>query len=133
MFFMHLLSPYCCQPEPVALWTGTVIATARRLDRHNLKKPLIRQNGMLIYQQLFNGKIQVLILPPYIEGLGEPRPPKMVGIYRPEEIKDPFIVRHCEEFIRDMTDWEDYDDDEPSKVGYGQSIGFKRPEVEEEN
>ncbi len=93
----------------------------------DLNKQLLKQNGILAYQQLFNGKIQVLIIYPFIEGHGEPRPPKMLGIYRPEEIKFPFIVRHCEEFIKEVTYWEDYDDDEPSSIA-AQQIGFKRQE-----
>ena len=85
----------------------------------DLKRHLIKQNGSLIYQQLFNGKIIVLIHYPYIENYGEPNPPKTIAIYRPEELKDPFFIRHMEEFIQEITKWEDYDDDEPHK-----RIGF---------
>ena len=95
----------------------------------NLNKQLLKQNGLLVYQQLFNGKIQVLIIYPFIEGHGEPRPPKMIGIYRPEELKEPFLVRHCEEFIKEITQWEDYDDDEPSQIA-AQQIGFHRDLLE---
>ncbi|MFT5834357.1 MAG: hypothetical protein ACI97N_001996 [Cognaticolwellia sp.] len=85
-----------------------------------LTRELVKQNGTLIYQQLFNGKIIVLIQYPMIENYGEPRPPKTVAIYRPEELKEPFFVRHVENFIKEITDWEDYDDDEPNN-----KIGFK--------
>jgi len=87
-----------------------------------LNRPMIKHNGSLIYQQLFNGKIIVIITYPMIENYGEPRPPKTVAIYRPEELKEPFFVRHMEDFIKEVTIWEDYDDDdqEPS-----QRIGFK--------
>ena len=82
-------------------------------------KPLIKHNGSLVYQQLFNGKVQVMIGFPYIEGFGEPRQPKVIGIYRPEEIKPPFLVRHMEDFIKEITMWEDFDDDEiPHIIGY---------------
>lgn len=81
---------------------------------------LKKHNGSLIYQQLFNGKVVVLIQYPMIQGYGEPRPPKTIGIYRPEELQEPFFVRHVEEFIKEITDWEDYDDDEPNN-----KIGFK--------
>ena len=87
-------------------------------------KPLIKHNGTLIYQQLFNGKIQVMISLPYIEGFGNPPPPKFLGIYRPQELKQPFLERHLEEFIKTVTSWEDFDDDEPS-----QKIGFHLPQV----
>lgn len=83
-------------------------------------KPLIKSNGSLVYQQLFNGKIQVMIMYPYIEGFGDPKPPKVVGIYRPEEVKVPFIIRHMEDFIKELTLWEDFDDDDQPthKIGF---------------
>ena len=84
-------------------------------------KPLIKDEGSLVYQQLFNGKIQVVILLPYIEGFGQPLPPKLIAIYRPEEIKEPYLERHMEEFVKSLTEWEDYDDDKPA----GNQIGFQ--------
>ncbi len=82
-------------------------------------KPLIKHNGSLVYQQLFNGKIQVMIGYPYIEGFGEPRSPKVIAIYRPEEIKTPFLIRHMEDFIKEITIWEDYDDDDQPSARIG--------------
>jgi hypothetical protein len=90
-----------------------------------VNRPLIKHNGSLVYQQLFNGKVITMITYPVIEGYGEPRPPRTIAIYRPEEIKPPFLIRHMEEFIREVTEWEDYDDDDkgPSqKIGY--SLNF---------
>lgn len=87
-----------------------------------LHRDLIKQNGSLVYQQLFNGKILVLINYPYIEKYGQPQQPKTLAIYRPEEIKEPYIVRHLESFITEITQWEDYDDDRPDE---NQRIGFK--------
>ncbi|MBT8219633.1 MAG: hypothetical protein KJP00_07405 [Bacteroidia bacterium] len=84
-----------------------------------IKRHLIKHNGSLIYQQLFNGKVIVMIQYPFIENIGQPRPPKTIGIYRPEELKEPFLLRHLEEFITEITNWEDFDDDEPN-----QRIGF---------
>ena len=86
-----------------------------------MKHQFVRNNGMLVYQQLFNGKIMVIIVYPSIESLGEPKPSKMVAIYRPDELKPPFIIRHLEEFIKEMTLWEDYDDDDQKvtpKIGF---------------
>lgn len=85
-----------------------------------VQRHLIKHNGSLVYQQLFNGKIMVMITLPHIDGYEKPRPPLSLGIYRPEELKPPFILRHMEEFIKEITNWEDYDDDEPSQ----QTIGF---------
>ncbi len=83
-------------------------------------KELVKHNGSLIYQQLFNGKVIVLIQYPMIESYGEPRKPRTIAIYRPEELKTPYLIRHVEELIKEVTNWEDYDDDEPNK-----KIGFK--------
>ncbi len=88
------------------------------------KLPIIKFNGMLAYQQLFNGKINVLIIYPVLEGLMQPKPPKQIAIYRPEEISEAFLVMHLEEFIKEMTEWEDFDDDE-----HIATIGFNHPQT----
>ncbi len=82
------------------------------------KRELIKSNGMLIYQQLFNGKVMITVVYPFIEGLGQPRPPKNLEIMRPDELKNPFIVRHVEEFLKEIIGWEDYDDDVPQPIGF---------------
>ncbi len=87
------------------------------------QRHLIKSNGMLVYQQLFNGKIMVSILYPFIEGLAKPRPPKQVEILRPEELKPVFILRHVEEFLKEIIAWEDYDDDIPQQIGF--NMGFE--------
>lgn len=106
--------------EYVILSLGSEESGIAEIVSDKVDKPLIKQNGSLVYQQLFNGKIQVIIGYPFIEGFGEPRPAKVISIYRPEEIKSPFIVRHMEEFIKELTQWEDYDDDDqsPAKIGF---------------
>lgn len=97
-----------------------------------LKRPMIKSNGALIFQQLFNGKILVLVSVPHIEGYGEPRPPKTVEILRPDELKKPFIYRHMEIFLKDVTEWEDYDDDAPQQKSAFSPIGFNMPIQEED-
>jgi len=107
--------------EYVMLSLGSEESGISEIITDNLDKPLIKHNGSLIYQQLFNGKVQVMISFPYIEGFGEPRPPKLIAIYRPEEIKPPFLIRHMEDFIKEITAWEDYDDDDnhtTNKIGF---------------
>lgn len=93
----------------------------------DIKRHLIKHNGSLIYQQLFNGKVIVLINYPFIEGYGKPAPPKTVAIYRPEELKEPFFIRHMEEFLVEITRWEDYDDEEPQpqhqRIGFDMNFG----------
>ena len=106
--------------EAIVISLGDVKSGMYKKLSGDIKRHLIKHNGSLIYQQLFNGKVIVLIQYPFIENYGQPKAPKTVAIYRPEELKDPFCIRHLEEFIQDISDWEDYDDDEPNK-----KIGFE--------
>ncbi len=106
--------------EAIVLSLGDVKSGMYQKVNTDIERHLIKHNGSLIYQQLFNGKIIVMIQYPFIENYGQPKPPKTIAIYRPEELKDPFCIRHLEEFMQDITDWEDYDDDEPNK-----KIGFE--------
>jgi len=87
-----------------------------------VSRPLIRQNGMLVYQQLFNGKIVILVVPPSVEGIGQPQPPKNIEILRPEELQETFIPRHLEILLSTVTEWEDYDDDEPKRIGFSHTF-----------
>lgn len=112
--------------EAIVLSMGDIQSGMYQKVSEDVQRHLIKHNGSLIYQQLFNGKVIVLINFPYIENYGEPRPPKTLAIYRPEEIKFPFLVRHMEEFIHSLTIWEDYDDDEPNnKIGF--KLNFDTP------
>ena len=108
--------------EAVVLSLGTVASGLGESVGNGLRRDMIKQNGSLVYQQLFNGKVLVLVNFPYIEKYGQPQPPKTIAVYRPEELKEPYFQRHFETFISDVTSWEDYDDDstEPN-----QRIGFK--------
>jgi hypothetical protein len=108
--------------EAIVLSLGNVRSGMSQEVAENIKRDLIKHNGSLIYQQLFNGKILVLINYPFIENYGQPQPPKTIAIYRPEELKDPYFIRHMETFMQEIMMWEDYDDDveEPN-----QRVGFK--------
>ncbi len=108
--------------EAVALNLGTGQSGLGEPVADGIHRELIKQHGSLVYQQLFNGKILVLINFPFIEKYGQPQPPKTIAIYRPEELKAPYILRHLETFISEVTNWEDYDDDLPEP---NQRIGFK--------
>ena len=61
---------------------------------------------------------------PYIEGYGEPKPPRPIEILRPNELTVGFIIRHVETFLKEITEWEDYDDDEPTTKNAFNPIGF---------
>ncbi len=117
--------------EAVVLSLGKVHSGIYEELENDMRRQFIRANGMLVYQQLFNGKIIVMIVFPVIEGVGEAQPSKMIAIYRPEELQTPFIIRHLEEFVRDIAEWEDYDDDEkqPQKIGF--NVGYNLEDLKE--
>lgn len=116
--------------EAIDLTLGTVRSGMSQRVNETIQRDLIKHNGSLVYQQLFNGKIMVLIQYPHIEGYGEPRPPKTIAIYRPEELKEPYFIRHVEEFMQEITLWEDYDDDEPhQRIGFQLNYGQAEEEV----
>jgi len=108
--------------EAIVISLGQVKSGLYQTVNDEVQRHLLKHNGSLVYQQLFNGKIIVLINFPFIENYGKPRPPKTVAIYRPEELREPYFVRHLEEFINDVTYWEDYDDDDNEP---NQRIGFQ--------
>ncbi|TNE68749.1 MAG: hypothetical protein EP344_01055 [Bacteroidetes bacterium] len=108
--------------EAVVLSLGSARSGLGEPVGDGLHRDLIKQNGSLVYQQLFNGKILVLINYPYIEKYGQPQQPKTLAIYRPGELKEPYFIRHLESFITEIANWEDYDDDRPDD---NQRIGFK--------
>ena len=106
---------------------------SENVEDSGVKRTMIKSNGSLIYQQLFNGKIIVMLVSPHIEGYGQPKPPLSLEILRPDELKVPFIIRHMESFLKDITDWEDFDDDEPQKATSGfNPIGFNNPPIVQE-
>ncbi|MBI5914314.1 MAG: hypothetical protein HY842_02990 [Bacteroidetes bacterium] len=114
--------------ETIILSLGAVKSGMFHKIDQGLEMPVVKHNGSLVYQQLFNGKIIVFVQYPFIENYGEPRPPRTIAIYRPEELQEPFILRHFEEFISEITAWEDYDDDEPAKkIGFEMNLGGIKP------
>lgn len=110
--------------EAIVLSLGAVRSGLYKEVNPSFQKDLVKHNGALIYQQLFNGKIVVLIQYPFIEGYGEPKPPKTIAIYRPGELQPPFFIRHLEAFISEITLWEDYDDDDEPAQRIGFNMNF---------
>lgn len=108
--------------EAIVFSLGVDFSGIEESVTNEVARPLLKHNGTLIYQQLFNGKVMVAYNLPYIEKYGEQQPLRSIAIYRPEEIKEPYILRHLETFIDDIAKWEDYDDDKPET---NQGIGFK--------
>ena len=105
--------------ESVALVLGSVESGISEKVGDGVYKVLIRMNGVLLFQQMFNGKISIWINYPYIEGIGDPKQPKMLEIVRPHELKEINILRYVETFIDELKEWEDYDDDLPPAPGIG--------------
>ena len=96
------------------------------------KRNIIKDKGSLMYSQLFNGKVQAWITYPLIEGLMQPKPPKMLGIYRPEEFNEQLILGNFDEFFKELIDWENYDDDQPGAQGQNRiGFGFHQEQQEE--
>ena len=119
--------------EVIGMSLGTEISgIAEKLPGNKTKRPFIKSNGSLIFQQLFNGKIMIMIMYPYIEGYGQPKPPRTLEILRPHEMKIPFIIRYTEEFLKEVIEWEDFDDDVPEKMGMN-PIGFGVRELMDDN
>jgi hypothetical protein len=98
---------------------GSVESGIVQMLSGQIQRDLVKFNGSLAYQQLFNGKIMVSINYPQIEAYGQPLPPKVIAIYRPEELKEPFFIRHLELFVNEITQWEDFDDDQQANAPIG--------------
>jgi hypothetical protein len=113
--------------EVVALDLGRMASgISEKMEDTGIKRMMIKSNGSLIYQQLFNGKIMVMVVRPHIEGYGQPLPPLNLEILRPDEVTAEQLVKHLEVFLQNITDWEDFDDEEQrsSSMGFN-PIGFK--------
>lgn len=98
---------------------------AENLENADVKRIMIKNNGSLIYQQLFNGKIMVMLVSPHIEEYGEPKSPKSLQIIRPDEVAEQAIFRHVKDLLEDITEWEDYDDEDPKTKAPFQPVGFR--------
>lgn len=94
-------------------------------DSAEIRNVMIKNNGGLIFQQLFNGKIMVMVLQPHIEGYGERKEPQFVEIVTPEEINENRVYEHLEIMLDMLTQWEDFDDEGPQKKTVFQPIGFQ--------
>lgn len=119
--------------ESIVLDLGkTASGITQTMEDTDIKRMMVKSNGTLIYQQLFNGKIMVMTVSPFIEGYAEPKPPRPLEILRPHELTDAVIVKHMEKFLQEITMWEDYDDDVPSAKEAFNPIGFQTVQMPEE-
>lgn len=116
--------------EAIILELGEVKSGIYQKLKNDVKKHIIKYKGAIIYQQLFNGKILVLIQLPSIENFTQEQPPRTLGIYRPEELNDGIHIRHYDSLLTELTKWEDYDDEEP-RAGIGFNMNYAKPMEEE--
>lgn len=101
----------------------SVSAIAEKID-DNVNRPIIKDRGSMVYSQLFNGKVQCWMTYPLIEGLMQPKPPQMIGIYAPKEFNEELILSNFDQFFKELIEWENYDDDQPGaepvrRIGFG--------------
>lgn len=95
------------------------------------KRTIIKDKGSLVFSQLFNGKVQAWMTYPIIEGLMQPKPPKMIGIYGPPEFNEDLILSNFDEFFKELIEWENYDDDQPGQAINRIGFGVQPDEMEE--
>lgn len=120
--------------ESITVSLGKAISgIAENVDGIN-KRTIIKDKGSLIFSQLFNGKVQAWMTYPLIEGLMQPKQPKMIGIYAPPEFNDQLILSNFDQFFKELIDWENYDDDQPgqqiNRIGFGMpQQNLEEPEV----
>lgn len=115
--------------EAVALTLGQADSGIYELLELGAKRSFVKDLGLLVFQQLYNGKIIVMVNYPSIDTYGEPNPPKTLAIYRPEELSEGVIINCVEDFLTEILTWEDIDDTET-----GNRIGFtwSRPPSEQQ-
>jgi hypothetical protein len=109
--------------ETISIYLGKSESGIAEMFDSGTKRTIIKDMGSLNYSQIFNGKIQVWMTFPLIEGLMQPQQPKMIGIFTPPEFTEDLILSNFDEFFKELIEWENYDDDQPSqqvnKIGFG--------------
>ena len=109
--------------QTISMHLGKSVSGIAETFESGAKRSIIKDLGSLNYSQIFNGKIQVWMTFPLIEGLMQPQPPKMIGIYTPPEFNEDLFLSNFDEFFKELINWENYDDDVPSqqlnKIGFG--------------
>lgn len=118
--------------ESVSISLGKGISGISEQLGEDTKRNIIKERGSLIYSQLFNGKIQVWLTYPLLEGLMEMREPKMIGIYKPNKFDEEVMLSSFDAFFKELIQWENYDDDKTkhamTRIGFGG--GFDEQEEE---
>ena len=109
--------------QTISIYLGKSVSGIAETFEGGAKRSIIKDMGSLSFSQIFNGKIQVWMTFPLIEGLMQPQPPKMIGIFAPPEFNEDLILSNFDDFFKELINWENYDDDVPSpqlnKIGFG--------------
>ena len=109
--------------ETISVYLGKSMSGIAETFESGTKRNIIKDRGSINYSQIFNGKVQVWMTFPLIEGLMQPQQPKMIGIYTPPEFNEDLMLRNFDVFFKELIEWENYDDDQPSqqvnKIGFG--------------
>ena len=102
--------------ESIVFSLGVVPSGIYEQVGEQFQKKLYKNNGMLIFQQLFNGKIIVMVGYPHIEEVAKPKQAKTLEIIRPDELTDAYMLRYLDVFFKEIIEWEDYVDDVPQTI-----------------
>lgn len=110
--------------ESITVSLGKNISAISEKIADNTSRPIVKDMGAMVYSQLFNGKVQCWMTYPLIEGLMQPKQPKMIGIYAPAEFNEELILGNFDSFFKELIEWENYDDDQPgaeatTRIGFG--------------
>lgn len=71
-------------------------------------KSFTKHGGSLMFSQVFNGEIYVVIKKPYIEGVVEETNGEFQEKISPEKISEEYIKIQVTEFLQKMIDWENF-------------------------
>jgi hypothetical protein len=63
-------------------------------------------SGKLIYSQVYNSEVYVLIDYPHVEHHVERQTPKFLGKFLPAQITHDIVLDHINEFLEEMLNWE---------------------------
>ncbi|MEE9373039.1 MAG: hypothetical protein V3V00_08300 [Saprospiraceae bacterium] len=109
--------------QTISIYLGKNVSGIAETFEGGARRSIIKDMGSLSFSQIFNGKVQVWMTFPLIEGLMKPQPPKMIGIFTPPEFNEDLILSTFDDFFKELINWENYDDDVPSaqlnKIGFG--------------
>jgi len=70
------------------------------------RKMAVKVGGYLSYVQSINGKIDVSIDYPYVEGFTNRWESKHLGVYEPKQIAENIVYENVDTFLSEIIDWE---------------------------